>query len=118
MNPPRQFAASDDVMVVAAVDLIHRTGATQFQIRYCDEAKPVVWVAAARHGPRWEAAGAMNPRGAVFRLCDLLVDGGQCQHCGRPAGFEPSTDTMPLNSLVCWYQFDPGTKKFAKGCAR
>ncbi len=103
--------------MTAAVDLVGRTGAAEFQIRYCEEEKPVIWTAAACWRGRWEAAGAMNPLDAVFRLLELVVDGGTCKHCKRPAGFDPGTDSMPLDELVCWYQYDPGTKKFAKGCA-
>lgn len=108
----------DDDRMTAAVDLIGRTGAAEFQIRYCEEEKPVIWMAAARWDNRWEAAAAMNPLQAIFRLLDQVIDGGKCQHCGRPAGFEPSTDQMPMDHLVCWYQFDPGTRKFTKGCTQ
>ena len=104
---------------VAAVDLIDRTGADKFQIRHCDEEQPVIWVAAGCWpGDRWEAAAAMHPLAAVFRLLDHVIDGGTCVHCGRPTGFEPSTDPMPLDKYVCWYQYDPGTRKFTKGCAQ
>jgi hypothetical protein len=59
----------------------------------------------------------MNPLRAIFRLLDEVVDGGTCQHCHRPTGFEESMDPMPLDKLVCWYQWDPSTKKFQRGCA-
>lgn len=111
-------SSRDDPRYEAAVDLIGRTGAQQFQVRYCEEGKPpVVWIAAAQWGEHWEAAGAMNPLHALFRLLDSVIDGGQCQHCRRPTGFEPSADPMPLDKVVCWYQFDPSTKRFARGCA-
>jgi hypothetical protein len=108
----------DDTKFVAAVDLLNRTGARQFQVRYCDEEKPVTWIAAALWDTGWEVAGAMNPVTAVFRLCDLAIDGGTCQHCQRPAGFDPGIETMPMDAVVCWYQYDPGTHKFTKGCAK
>jgi hypothetical protein len=59
----------------------------------------------------------MDPLDAVFRLCDEVIDGGQCTHCRKPAGFEPSIETMPLNQFVCWYQWDPELKTFRRGCA-
>jgi len=108
---------NDDLMV-AAVDLLGRTGAGEFQVRYCEEEQPVIWMAAGRWGKNWQAAGALSPLTAVFRLLDEVIDGGMCKHCGRPAGFEPSIDPMPLNDMVCWYQYDPGTKKFVRGCTK
>jgi hypothetical protein len=112
------MSKADDDQMTAAVDLIGRTGAAEFQIRYCEEEKPVIWMAAARWGGHYEAAGAMQPLAAVFRLLDQVIDGGTCQHCGRLAGFEPSVDPMPMDKLICWYQYDPGTRKFAKGCTQ
>lgn len=107
---------SDDPRFTAAVDLIGRTGARQFQIRYSDDEQPVIWVAAACWNNRWEAAAGMHPLTAVFRLCDAVIDGGTCTHCRRPAGFAPDPDSMPLDAIICWYQFDPSTGKFVKGC--
>ena len=106
-----------DARFQAAVDLIGRTGAAEFQIRYSDDETPTVWMAIARWGDRWEAAGALGPLSALFRLCDEVLDGGTCQHCKRITGFEPSMERMPLDSVVCWYQWDPSTKSFARGCA-
>lgn len=109
-NPER------DPKFVAAVKLLERTGADEFQIRYCEEEKPVVWMAIARWGSRWETSAAMNPFTAVFRLCDQVIDGGTCQYCNRPTGFDSDTDPMPMDVFVCWYQWDPQTKEFRRGC--
>lgn len=111
MNPE-----ADD-RIKAAVDLIGHTGADEFQIRYSPEDEPpITWTAIARWRDHWECAAAMNPLDAVFRLCDQVIDGGICQHCKKPSGFEPSMDPMPLNQFVCWYQWDPSTKSFKRGC--
>ncbi|MCU1679223.1 MAG: hypothetical protein JWM93_3981 [Frankiales bacterium] len=110
----------DDPRFVAAVDLIGRTGAVDFQIRYCDEDPPVVWIAVAsyRNGEQQvqEAAAAMRPVEAVFRLCAQLIDGGTCAHCGRGTGFHEDVDTLPAHELVCWYQWDPELATFRRGC--
>lgn len=116
-SPGQLPAGVEDERFAPAIAMLGRTGAAEFQVRYCDEEKPTVWVAAARWGGHWEAAAAMSPVQAVFRLCDEVIDGGTCTHCQRPTGFEPSLDVMPLNALVCWYQFDPSTKAFVRGCA-
>jgi hypothetical protein len=118
---PRFAEAGADPRFLAAVDLVDRTGADEFQIRFCDEEKPVVWIAAARYPGAhrgWQAAGGMTPQRALFALLDSVVDGGQCKHCGRMTGFEASADHMPLSAAICWYQYDPSTRKFARGCAQ
>jgi hypothetical protein len=86
------------------------------QVRYCDETRPVIWISSGRWGKHWEAAAAMTPVAAVFRLCDEVIDGGTCTHCHRPTGFVPDLDSMPLDNLVCWYQYDPSRAAFRRGC--
>lgn len=126
---------SDDPRLMAAVDLIGRSGASDFQIRYCDEVDPLIWIAAARwqrdqivviradgqdepaSDHVWEVAAAINPLRAIFRLCDQVIDGGQCRHCSRPTGFSSDIDPMPLDSMVCWYQWDPELSTFRRGCS-
>lgn len=102
---------------LACVELLRHCGAREFQIRYCEEEKPVLWMAAARWRSHWEAAAAMGPVGAVIRLVEQVVDGGKCLRCSRPTGFDPDSGPMPLDELVCWYQYDPGSKQFVRGCA-
>jgi hypothetical protein len=106
-----------DERLPAAVELLGRTGSAEFQLRYCEEEKPTIWVAAGRWGKTWETAAAMNPALAVFRLCDQVIDGGTCQHCHHPTGFAPDLDAMPLDGLICWYQWDPERATFRRGCA-
>jgi hypothetical protein len=105
-------------ILVAGVELIGRTGARETQIRYSDDEQPTVWFAVALYdGDRFETAAAPEPVRAVLRLCEQLVDGGTCTRCNRPAGFEPdSIDEMPLDRVVCWYQYDPELRRFRRGC--
>ena len=114
-----------DPRLVAAVDLIARTGATRFDMRYSEDDSddgdpgPVVWIAIATYADRKvECAASVTPLRAVLRLAETLIDGGTCTHCKRPTGIEPdSIETMPLDKFVCWYQFDPGSVRFVRGCA-
>jgi hypothetical protein len=108
--------ASDDPRLMAAIDLIGRTGADQFQIRYSDDSKPVVWMALANWRGTWEVGASTSPVQAVFRLCDQVIDGGQCTHCHKPTGFVPEVYGMPVPEYVCWYQFDPELATFRRGC--
>lgn len=119
--------------MMACVDLIGRTGAEGFQIRYSDDEEPVVWIAVAgykRSGDpksgnpakrsermHHEAGAALAPDLAAFRLLETLVDGGKCTHCHRPTGVDNDwAGGQPLDDLVCWYVYDPELKKFRRGC--
>jgi hypothetical protein len=115
----------DDPKFLAAVKLIERTGSSEFQIRYDDEQAPVVWVAVAGYGtargarrvrPHYECGAAFDPTTAVLRLCERLIDGGQCKHCGRPTIFVTDTDTDLLDALGCVYAWDPELATFRRGC--
>jgi hypothetical protein len=110
--------ALDEPKLLAAIDFIRRTGARSVQVRYSDDEEPVVWfVVASFDGDRHEVDASLHPTRAALRLCERLADGGQCRHCGRPTGLEPdSLDTMPLDELVCWYQYDPELATFRRGC--
>jgi hypothetical protein len=102
---------------MAAIDLLRRTGIASYSVRYSDDEQPVVWMAVAVYPDgRWEAAAGHDFVEATFRLCDQLIDGGQCRHCGRPAGFEASLDDMPLSELICWQQYDPELETFRRSC--
>jgi hypothetical protein len=107
-----------DPRAAAGVKMIGRTGATSIQIRYQDDEQPVVWMAVGEWtGGRQEVGAGFDPTRAVLRLCEQVIDGGQCAHCHRPTGFEPDQlDTMPFDPLVCWYQWDPELATFRRGC--
>lgn len=106
----------NDPRFIPALEMLARTGATEVQVRYSDDEQPVIWMIAACWSGRWEAAGGMTPLAAAFRLCDAVVDGGTCVHCGQPTGFVPDIDPMPLAGF-CWYQWDPELKTFRRSCA-
>ena len=117
MTKRKKNVTEDDERFTAAVELIGRTGAEEFEIRHSPEDDPpITWTAIGKWGKAYEVAAAMHPVEAVFRLCDQIIDGGQCNHCHKPTGFESSMDPMPLNQFVCWYQWDPELKTFRRGC--
>ena len=97
---PPQPSVVDDIFL-AGVDLIGRTGATGFQIRYSDDEEPTVWVAVANHRGTHSVAAALHPGRAVMRLCEELIDGGECTHCHRVATFViPGEDRLPDRKSV------------------
>lgn len=107
----------EDPRFIAAVDLVGRTGAKQFQIRWSDDEDPMIWMAVAIYRDAHECAAGMDPLKAVLRLADQLVDGGTCAHCRRASGVSDHWESdMPLNDVFCWYVFDPETKKYRRSC--
>lgn len=121
-----------DDRFLAAVDLVRRTGASDFQIRYQDELEPTVWIAVAGHyvlhgqpvtvdtpgrEQAWTTSSSLDPGRAVVALAATLLDGGSCVHCDRPSALEPyDLGTQLLDELVCWTQYDPELKTYRRGC--
>jgi hypothetical protein len=117
----------DDTRFAAAVALIGRTGADEFQIRYCEEEAPTVWIAVA-HWPKmtdpatpehYDAAGGLSPWRAVLRLCEATMDGGTCRHCHRPTGVDdrPADELLrATEEIICWYRYDPELDTFRRSC--
>ncbi len=121
---------------LAAFELIGRTGAENLELRYSDPADdgddgPVVWMAVARYpvtidlsrpsAPagryRFEVDAAMNPAGAVLRLAERLIDGGECTHCHRPTIFDADPlGAGPLDAMGCVYRFDPELATYRRTC--
>jgi len=120
----------DDPRFMPAVKLPRRTGAVGFQIRYSDDEEPVVWIAVAEynvspHGkivsaskkgrPAYRIGAGMTPLKAIFALCTQIVDGGECAHCHRPAGFIEDVDE-PDMKMICWWTWDPETTEYVQAC--
>lgn len=126
--------APDDPRLHAAIDLLRRTGARDFQLRYSDDEEPIVWMAlagwyvgrdgtpvatareAARVAKSYNVAASFAPLDAVFALCDETIDGGTCAHCGRPSGFIADVEHTSLDDVICWFQWDPETNTYMRGC--
>lgn len=129
VNQPSEF---DDPQMMAAIDLIGRTGASNFQIRYSDDEMPVVWIAVAefksKEGSGYQVASAFAADAAIYALCDQLLDGGRCTHCHKVTGFTTDFDEQIQEVIlrdeageeetlaVCWYQYDPELKVYRRGC--
>lgn len=134
MATERKGSSGSDVLdprFVAGVDMLRRTGADTFAIRYSDDEEPVVWFAVVHHWTKdgvpvamgtpdarvvWETAAGHDPTQAVMRLCEQLIDGGMCAHCKRPAGFSDDLEPMPIEETICWTQWDPELATFRRAC--
>jgi hypothetical protein len=118
--------------VVAATEVVARTGASSVTLRFSDpdedeDGGPTVWIAISTHrqGERevCSVAAGLNPLAALYRLCDELVDGGMCAKCGRPTAFiqDESGGPMPRKiegREVCWTSWDAPSEKFMRDCDR
>lgn len=108
-------------MLTATADMVGRTGAIEFQIRYSDDEEPVLWIAYAGYKEnRYGVGTATNPFTACIRLMNLLVDGGRCTHCNRMTIYwpeiVPEDSEPPLSDKDCVYYLDEKTMKFKRGC--
>jgi hypothetical protein len=111
--------ADEQARFVAGVDLVGRTGASDFSVRCSDDVEPSVILCVATYPDgAWEVGAGGTPGIALVGLLERLLDGGRCTHCGRPSGFEPeSLDAMPMNTQVCWTQWDPELATYRRACA-
>jgi len=110
----------DEPRLVAGVDLLGRTGARSFRVGYSDpdDGEPTVWYAAGVWSAGAEAAAALDPVTAVMRLCEQVVDGGICTHCGRPTIFVADVNGGDLlDAIGCVTAFDPELATFRRDCA-
>jgi hypothetical protein len=113
----------DSPKMLAAVQLLRRTGMQTYRIGYSDEGDgpPIVWYAVAEWtGDRAEAAAALDPTTATLRLCEQVIDGGQCTHCKRLTIFDDNPQDSPFDALLdamgCVYAWDPELSTFRRGC--
>lgn len=115
----------------AAVKLIGRCGAVQFRIEHTDPADgPLVWTAIGVWGPGvMRAAADPSPLRAVLNLCELVIDGGVCAHCGKQSAFEPTVGGAlafreasediagaELTARVCIVTWDETTGEYRPTC--
>lgn len=75
--------ALDEDAVIACVDLVGRTGATDFEIGYVNDEPPHAWYAHAQfRGARITAEDHSGPVEAADALARRLLAGARCR-CGR-----------------------------------
>lgn len=117
---------------LAGIKLIQGTGARSFRIGYSDpdDGPPDVWYVCVEWGIdpatgrplqtggriSHEAAAAMTPLKAVLRLCEQVIDGGRCAHCGEVSSFVPDGSIELLNETTCVVSWNPAVAEFRRGC--
>ncbi len=119
----------DDPRLNAAADMIRRTGAKSLQLRISDDPEPDVYIAIVEHligednrpvpeggVQHFETGSGLTPLSAALRLCERLIDGGVCAHCGKLTRFNEFSRPQPPNDALCWNEWDPGSGAFRRGC--
>lgn len=122
-DEPRIGPSFDSPKLLAAVKLLERTGAQTYRTGYSDpgDGPPTVWYAVAEWpGNKAEAGAALDPVTATLRLCEAVIDGGQCAHCKRLTIFDDNPGDGPYDALLdamgCVYGWDPELSTFRRGC--
>lgn len=89
---PSGITAEDEDRLIAAADLVARTGAREFQVGYLndDAARPDWYAHASYQGARITAGEHRSPAEAAEALAVRLLTGAQCQHCGGLVALDPS----------------------------
>lgn len=123
-----QLAVKDE-RFTAAIKFLERLGAREFQMRFDDEQRPIVWVAISGYSiingkpatrgkiNAHQTGCGMDPLTAMFNLMtNSLNFRGLCNHCGRNTMFDESFGEVPMADVYCWYQWDPELKLYRRGC--
>ena len=119
----------------AATDLLRRTGVSGLRFGYTDEEEeglPVIWHATGTWGSApyglnkvrtkgggvfHETAAGLDPETAILRLCEAVIDGGECKHCHKTTIFIEDSYTRFLDQMGgCIYAWDPELQVFRRGC--
>jgi hypothetical protein len=80
----------DDDAMVAAVDVIGRTGAREFKVGFVNDEPPHNWYAHAQYqGTRITVENKAGPLEAAEGLARRLLTGAQCQHCLKLVTLDP-----------------------------
>lgn len=113
-----------DERIVAGTEMLGHLGSSSFEMRYSEpelKNSPTVWIAIAHFDnfaapPPPQVAAGLAPLHALEKLLENLIDGGTCQHCGKPTLFYKEHTEMTEIALFCAYVYDPELKKYRRGC--
>lgn len=123
MMPLPKLTTDENNQLIAAIDVIGRTGAADIEIGYDDEQRaPNWWYATCkvRHpgSPSgWVTAtigGQLGPVVAAEKMARKLINGGTCTHCGRVMSLAGVPSERVMSSNLCrWSRVG---KRWERGC--
>lgn len=103
----------DEDALIAAVDLVGRSGGKKFEVGYLDEDVPsdrARWYASAQYrGARLIAENHRDPVQAAEALARRILDGGMCTHCKKTVFL-----SGPQGRKRC--RWTRNGKKWVRGC--
>jgi hypothetical protein len=120
----------DEQAVTACMEVVGRTGATDFQIGYLEDSLADWYAHAQYRGARITVEGHASPVAACNALVERLLNGAQCQHCKgavttTPAGLlafdgtlttgEAWTAEQQARAGLCVWQRK--AERWVRGCA-
>ncbi len=115
LEPPPDEPAVDEDALLAAVDLVGRSGGTDFEVGYLHDNVPVekaAWYAHAQYrGARITAENHPGPVEAAEALARQVLKGAQCTHCKRTVSLG-GTGTK----VICRWRREG--RKWIRGCER
>lgn len=118
-SPERPFQL-DEPMLVAAVDLIGRSGATEYEVGYMDDVPDARdarwWASAVYRGAKVFTDGHAGPDHASDALARKLLQmgpGAQCTHCGKRIMLQVSKRTAQRARRCVWARHG---RRWVRGC--
>lgn len=111
-------ATFDEDALIAAVDLVGRTGASDFEAGYLDNDVPSHlarwWAKAQYRGTRVQVEDHTGPDQAAEALARRLLEGGLCTHCGARIHLGGAPRSMRRRHRVCaWKRVGA---RWVRGC--
>lgn len=109
----------DEDALVAAVDVIGRANAKDFEVGYLDDDVPADqarwWAAARWQGVRVHVENHRGPSEAAEALAKKLLHGGACVHCGGRIHLGGAPRALRRHGRVCAWKRQG--RRWERGCA-
>jgi hypothetical protein len=103
--------------LLAAIDLIGRTGAHSFEVGFDDDQTPTTWWAQARYSGRLMFTDdEPDPLHAVEQLLLRIVNGGRCTHCRRTTTVGASPIPFKCAYVITAGRYEPACQRRAAAC--
>jgi hypothetical protein len=108
--------------IIAAAELVGRSGGRHFDIGYLHDDVPIAeaaWYASAQYrGTRITCENQPHPVAAAEGLARQILDGAQCQHCGRLVTLDPAGAYAVDRTMIDGSRWTSGQQRAAGGVCR
>ena len=104
--------------LLAAIEVIGRSGATQFEVGYLDHTAQSAdarwWASAHWNGTRVQVEDHTSPYAAADALARQLLNGGGCTHCGGTITLGPTSRKKRRAGKLCAWTRQG--RRWVRGC--